>query len=445
MSSVFAERRQRLMSTFQPGSVLIIPSAHHTIRNHDVEHPWRQDSDFWFLTGFDEPDSYLVLRPGQSEEQCVLFVRPRDRDAETWNGRRAGLEGAVQHFGADKAFLSADFEQELARLCVGMRELSWVFGRDPALDQLLIRVARRHRTQPKLRMDGPDTLTDLSKALWPLRLFKQPEEIAALRRAGAITAEAHHEAMRLCQPGINEAQLQAAVEYVFLSGGAKRPGYGSIVAQGDNATILHYVENCMPVQEGALVLIDAGCEVDQHTADVTRVFPASGTFTPEQQAVYDIVLLAQMAAIDTCRVGRTFHEVHDVAVAILTQGMVDLGLLQGDVETLVKENTYKKYYMHGTSHWLGLDVHDVGGVHVGAQSRPLEPGMVLTVEPGLYVPLDDLDAPEALRGIGVRIEDDVLVTADGPDVLTAACVKQPQDIEAMVRQAPRWVQPVELS
>ena len=444
MSTVHADRRRRLMHTFSQGSVLVVPSAHHAIRNHDVDHPWRQDSDFWFLTGCDEPDSVLVLSPGRSGEETVLFVRPRDAAAETWNGRRAGLQGAVTQFGADKAFLIEDFDTELGRLLEGATEVAWVFGHDPAFDQRIIRAARRHRTQPKLRIDGPDRLTDLSAALWPLRLFKQPDEIAALRRAGEISAEGHHEAMRVAQPGMNEAQIQAALEYVFRSGGGTRLGYGSIVAGGDNATILHYVENNQPVADGALVLVDAGCEVDQHTADITRTWPVNGRFSPAQRAVYDVVLGAQLAAIDACRVGRRFHEVHDIAIRHLTQGMVDLGLLHGEVDALIADLSFKKYYMHGTSHWLGLDVHDVGAVHEAGQSRPLLPGMVLTVEPGLYIPLDDLEAPERLRGIGVRIEDDVLITGGDPDVLTRTCVKLPDEVEALVQAGPRWVKPVVL-
>ncbi len=448
MTNLLNERRQRLMHTFSPGSVLLIPSAHHALRNGDVDHAWRQDSDFWFLTGLDEPDSVAVLSPGRGGEEYVLFVRPRDKDAETWTGRRAGLEGAVATHGAEKAYLIADLEKELGRLCEGAQEVAWVFGRDAAFDSLVLRAVRRHRTHPKLRINGPDRLTDLSAALWPLRLFKQPAEIEALRQASEITSEAHHEVMRLCEPGRNESQLQAALEYVFLAGGGERVGYGSIVASADNATILHYTENRMIIPDGALVLVDGGCEVDLHTADVTRTFPANGKFSVPQRAVYDIVLAAQLAAIDACRTGKTFHDVHDAAVHVLTEGMVTMGLLHGDVATLIKENTFKKYYMHGTSHWLGLDVHDVGGVHdvtsLEAQkaSKPLVPGMVLTVEPGLYIAIDDLGAPEALRGIGVRIEDDVLITEDGPDVLTRGCVKQPDDIEAMVRTTPRWVKPV---
>ncbi len=448
MKNVYVERRQRLMDAFSPDSVLLVPSAHHTVRNGDVDQPWRQDSDFWFLTGFDEPDSVLVLRPGHASETYVLFVRPRDKEAETWNGRRAGLEGAVATHGADKAFLIGDFDTELARICEGAQEVAWIFGRDSAFDSQVLRAVRRHRTHPKLRINGPDRLTDLSAALWPLRLLKQPEEIDALRRACEITAEAHHEVMRLCEPGRNESQLQAALEYVFLAGGGERVGYGSIVASAENATILHYTENRMVIPDGALVLVDGGCEVDQHTADVTRTFPATGKFSQPQRAVYDIVLAAELAAIDTCRPGKTFHDVHDVAIRVLTEGMVKLGLLHGEVDTLIKENTFKKYYMHGTSHWLGLDVHDVGGVHdvtstaAPKESKPLLPGMVLTVEPGLYIPMDDLDAPAPFRGIGVRIEDDVLVTDGEPDVLTRGCVKQPDEVEAMVRAAPRWVKPV---
>lgn len=441
MQTVFARRRRHLMDAFGPGSVIVVPGAGHQSRNSDVEHEFRQDSDFFYLTGFDEPDAVAVLCPGRLGEEYVLFVRPRDKTAETWTGRRAGIEGALALYGADKAFEISHLDDELGRLCAGQKQVCWTPGRDPHLDQRVIKAARRHRLQPRLHLDGPDFFADPHAVLSEMRLFKTDEEIATLRRAGNITAEAHHEAMRLCAPGMAEYELHAAVEYVFRASGAQRVGYGSIVARGDNATILHYTSNRMPVRHGDLVLIDAGAELDYLTADITRTFPASGRFSPEQRAVYEVVLSAQAEAIACCRPGRKFQEVHDAALRTLVQGMVDLGLLRGEVDSLLQSEAYKRYFMHRTSHWLGMDVHDVGKYHdqpAVPGSRVLQPGMVLTVEPGLYIGADDTEAPEAMRGIGVRIEDDILITAGEPDNLTAACVKQPDDVEHMVREDPRW-------
>ena len=444
MSHLFARRRQHLMDAYGPGSVLVIPAAHEVLRNSDVGHPFRQDSDFYYLTGFEEPDAVLVLCPGREGEQVVLFVRPRDPLAETWHGRRAGVEGAVALHKAQKAFAIEAFETELARLVEGSRQICITLGRNPIFDQQIIRIARRHRLQPRLGVDGPDFIADPSAVLADMRLHKEPEEIAALRRAARISAEAHHEAMRAATVGIGEWELQAAVEYVFLAGGAQRVGYGSIVAAGDNATILHYTDNRKRAGQGDLILIDAGAEVDFLTADITRTFPTSGVFSAAQRAVYEVVLDAEKKAIDACRVGRAVQEVHDVAVLALTEGMVAIGLLHGDVAELIANEAYRRYYMHRTSHWLGMDVHDVGTYREAGQWKSLAPGMVLTVEPGIYIAIDDLEAPEALRGIGVRIEDDVLITAEGPDVLTVECIKEISDIEAMVGSGARHVSRISL-
>jgi Xaa-Pro aminopeptidase len=440
MQTTFARRRQQLMDAYGFGSVIVVPGAKEQLRNSDVEHEFRQDSDFWFLTGFDEPDSVLVLCPERDGEQVVLFVRPRDRDMETWHGRRAGIDGAVERFGADKAFDVAEFDKELARLCEGSKQVVHTFGRDGAFDQRVVQAARRHRTMPKLGLDGPDAFADPAAVLSELRLYKTEPEIAALRKAAAVTVEAHHEAMRLAAPGVGEWELQAAIEYVFRAGGSKRVGYGSIVASGDNATILHYRNNDRPLQPGDLVLIDAGAEVDYHTADVTRTFPVGGRFSPAQQAVYDIVLAAQQASIARCTTAATFNDVHMTSVRVLTQGMLDLGLLKDTtVDEAVEKETYKRWYMHRTGHWLGMDVHDVGKYRQKGEWRRLVPGMALTVEPGLYVASDDEQAPVGLRGIGVRIEDDVLVTDGEPDVLTAGCVKTPDELAAMVGSGAVWV------
>ena len=444
--NMFQHRRQRLMSAFELGAIVVVPSAHHSIRNHDVEHEWRQASDFWYLTGFDEPDSVLVMRRGRTEGETLVFVRPRDPAQETWHGRRAGIERAAQRLGVDCALDVNNFEEEFAKLCDGASQVVAPLGQDTAFDQRLIRAARRHRTQPRLHMDGPNSFIDLAAVLSEQRLHKSPAEIENLRRAGAITAQAHHEAMRICQSGRNERELQAAVEYVFRAAGSDRVGYGSIVARGDNSTILHYRENCDEIGDGDLVLIDAGAEIGYLTADVTRTFPACGKFSDAQRQVYEIILDAEKQAISLCTIGHTILDVHNRALRVLTQGMIDLGLLSGNVEELVNSGAYKPYYMHRTSHWLGMDVHDTGRYHdcfaTGNLSRSLVPSMVLTVEPGIYVPIDDEKAPAHLRGIGIRIEDDVLVTTGQPEVLTAACVKEIADVEAMVGTGGLWCQPV---
>ncbi|MSP91223.1 MAG: M24 family metallopeptidase [Myxococcales bacterium] len=443
VATLYSERRQMVMDAYGPGSVIVVHGAHEQIRNSDVEHAFRQDSDFWFLTGFHEPDSVLVLVPGRAGEEVVLFVRPRDRERETWTGRRAGVEGAVARHGADKAFDIAELDKELGRLCEGAAQVVFSFGRDAAFDARVFLAARRHRTLAKLGLDGPDAFADLQAVLSEMRLHKSAADIRALRRAGAVTAEAHHEAMRLCAPGVNERELHATLEYVFRAMGSARVGYGCIVATGANGTILHYHDNDQPIADGDLVLIDAGAEVDGFTADVTRTFPANGRFTPEQRAVYDVVLAAQLASIDQCRVGRTFDDMHMTSVRVLTQGMLDLGLLRATtLDEAIEKETYKRYYMHRTGHWLGMDVHDVGKYRLGGVWRPLQAGMVLTVEPGLYIAEDDAEAPAGLRGIGVRIEDDILVTDGEPDNLTGGCVKEPAAVEALVGLGPRWVRQV---
>ncbi len=442
MTDIFASRRERFMQDVGDGAVVVISSARMSVRNSDVEYDFRQDSDFFYLTGLDEPDSLLVLRPGQDEERYVLFVRPRDAKVETWTGRRAGVLGAVDRYGADTAFEIGELEKELGRLLQGAERLGYTVGIGDPLEASVLKAARLHRSKARATFTGPDVIFDVRARLHETRLLKMPDELPALRRAAAITCEGHHEAMRLVAPGCDEYQLHAAVEYVFRSAGSQRVGYGSIVASADNATILHYTVNRGTIGDNDLVLIDAGAEVDYLTADVTRTFPSGGCFTPEQRAVYEIVLEAELQSIAACTAGRSYNDTHDISVKVLTEGMVSLGLLDGDVDELIAEEAYKPYYMHRTGHWLGMDVHDVGLYNLGGEPRPLQAGMVTTIEPGLYIPIDDEDAPEALRGIGVRIEDDVMITEGAPEVLTAACVKEIDDVEAMVGEAPRWVRGV---
>ncbi len=437
-AALYAARRQRVMALAGAGGVILVPSAHIASRNSDVDHDFRQDSDLYYLTGFDEPDAVAVLRPGQSPE-FALFLRPRDPDAETWHGRRLGVEGALMRLGAGAAWPIDELDAQLPGLLLGADTVWHTLGRDAALDRSVITAAQRHRKLPRGMERGPDRLIDLRALLSDVRMFKGDAEIAALRAAGQLSAEGHHEAMRLCGPGRWEFELQAALEVVFRLGGSPRNGYPSIVASGDNATILHYNTNRMRVGDGDLVLIDAGAEIGYHTADITRCFPASGRFSPAQRDVYAIVLAAEEAAIDVTRAGRAYIDAHDVALRVLVQGLCDLKVLEGPVEELVAREAYKPWYMHRTGHGLGMDVHDVGLYAEGGAPRILAPGMVTTVEPGLYFGKDDERVPNALRGIGVRIEDDVLVTAGAPDVLTVDCVKSIADVEAMCAEAPRFL------
>ena len=384
----------------------------------------------------------VFLKPG--EEPVAMFVQPKDKAREVWTGRRAGPEGARDAFGADAAYPIGELEAQLPRLLQGVKALHYAFARDPDADALLM--ASIGKAQKAARVNGlsaPETFHHPSALLHELRLVKTPDELELLREASRLTGEAHVAAMRMAKPGVREFEIEAEMVRIWRAAGANGPGYTPIVAAGVNATVLHYHTNKDPLRDGDLLLIDAGAEFSYYTADVTRTFPVSGTFSPAQRDVYEVVLRAQKAAIDACRPGRRFDEVHETARWVLTEGMVALGLLEGPVADRIEDESYKRYYMHGTSHWLGLDVHDVGIYGRGGKTRELAKGMVLTVEPGLYVDADDAQAPEHLRGIGVRIEDDVLVTDGDPDVLTGMIPKDVEEIEeicsgrAKGKKAPR--------
>jgi Xaa-Pro aminopeptidase len=431
--AVFAARRKAYMDALGPEAVAIVASLPERLRNGDSHHAFRQHSDVLYLTGFAEPDTTVVLRPGAETEQVVMFVRPRDPEMETWDGRRAGLEGARERYGADVAYPVAELAQRLPDLIANREELHYALGLHEELDLLLAGTLARLRKTEKRGKRPPRAVIDPRAVLHELRLHKGPEELVALRKAAAITSDAHVAAMRAGRPGTFEYELEATIDYTFRSRGGRGPGYTTIVGAGENATILHYIENSCAIAADDLVLVDAGCEYGWYTADITRTWPASGRFSPAQRQVYDIVLAAQQEAIAMTRPGATLDELHQHCVKRLTEGMVALGLLAGPAEARIEDLSYKKFYMHGTSHWLGLDVHDVGAYTRGGKARPLAPGMVITIEPGLYIAADAPDVPAALRGIGVRIEDDVLVTADGHDVLTAACPKQVSDLEAICR------------
>lgn len=424
----FAAHRARLLDALAPGEAVLLAGAPTHLRNGDAEYRYRPDSDVWWLTGWPDPECAVFITPGQ--DPVTLFVQPRDPERETWTGRRAGPEGARARHGADAAFPIGDLDGDLTRLLQGVHTLHYAWGRDADLDRRVqTAIARAARAARRNGLAIPDTVVSLSRTVHELRLHKASDELACLREAARIAGSAFHAAMQATAPGVGEWEIEALLLSTFRQHGSDGPGYTPIVAAGDNATILHYVTNDDVCEAGELLLIDAGCEVAHYTSDVTRTFPVSGRFEGAARDVYAAVLAANEAAIAACVPGTTFMDVHDVAIRSLTGAMVDLGLLRGDLDTLIEDEAYKRYYMHGTSHWLGLDVHDVGTYAGGGSSRALAPGMVLTIEPGLYIPADDPDAPAALRGIGVRIEDDVHVTAGAPEVLTAGIPKTIAAIE----------------
>jgi Xaa-Pro aminopeptidase len=411
-------------------SVAVIPSAAEVLRSNDTHYRYRQDSDFFYLTGFDEPESIAVVRPGHAEHPYTLFVRPRDPERETWEGRRAGVEGARQLHGADAAFPVEEFKEKLGELLDGARNVYFRLGVRPDLDDLLVKqiaaMRQRSRTQR-----APDSITDPGAILSEMRLVKSDEEIELMRRAADIAAEAHVEAMRAARPGMYEYEIEALVEYVFRRGGATGPAYTTIVGGGANATVLHYVTNDAILRAGDLLLIDAGCEFRGYASDITRTFPVSGRFTPAQREIYSVVLEAQLACVEMAGPGVTMEDLNERAVSMLTEGMLRLGLLRGDAGKLIEEKAYKKFFMHGLGHFLGMDVHDVGRYKLEDGPRKLASGNVITVEPGLYVAEDAEDVPERFRGVGVRIEDDVLVTPEGRLVLTDKVPKRLEEIEEL--------------
>ncbi len=413
-------------------------------RNSDVDHPYRADSDIAYLSGFEEPECALVFLPGRAEGEVVLFLRPRDAERETWDGRRLGPGAAREALGVDEAHPIAELDKMLPSLLRGRSALWSYLGRDAARDERLFRAVATARTRSRREGVWPTAFCDLQLALWPLRLIKDDDEIALLERAVAATAAGHRRAMAVSRPGVTEAELDAVLAYEFRRGGAARPGYESIVAAGENACILHYVENKDPLRENQLVLIDAGAEVGMYTADVTRTYPV-GTFTPAQRRLYDIVLRANEECIARTKPGVSLRELDDHARHVLAEGLVELKLLCGDPKELATKRPFDgmsegnpgrapldRFYMHGTGHWLGSDVHDVGAYHDGKTPLPLSPGMVFTIEPGLYIPQSAEDVPAEYRGIGIRIEDDVLVTPDGVRNLTSGIPKQPEELEALV-------------
>ena len=434
-SDNFRARRKRMMQAIAPGATAIMPSAPVSVRSGDVEFVYRQDSDFYYLTGFAEPESVALLSPGHPDGEFVMFVRPRDRERETWTGRRAGVEGAMLDYGADKAYVVDEFDRVIPRYLESVESVYYPLGNNERMNARVLELMRGAQAMRPRTGSGPVAMLDPREILHEARLKKRPEEIDAMRRAIAISCEAHKGAMRRARGGMMEWEIEALVDYAFRSRGAAGPSYPSIVASGPNAATLHYIQNDRQMQSGELLLIDAGCEYDFYASDVTRTFPVATRFNPLQRDLYEIVLEAQQKGIDAIKPGVKFDEPHEAALRVLVEGMCRLGLVKEPVEEALKSGSYRRYYMHRTSHWLGMDVHDVGLYRVGGESRKLEPGMVLTVEPGIYIAPDDEKAPEQFRGIGIRIEDDVLVTADGHEVLTAAVPKSVAEVEALTTSA----------
>lgn len=431
---MFKRRREAFMKAMGPG-VAVIPSAPSAHRTADQDFGYRQDSDFYYLTGFKEPESVLVLVPQHPEHQVILFVRPRDKEREIWDGRRAGTEGAMREYGADAAYTIDQLETVLPQYLDNQSTLYFRIGRAPQWDERILGLVQSYRTKARSGVTGPTTIVDPAALLHEMRLFKSPEEADLMRRSGAIAAEAHVRAMQATRPGMMEYEVQAELEYVFKRRGAMGPAYGSIVGGGDNACILHYGENDARLEDGDLLLIDAGAEYEFYASDITRTFPVNGRFSPAQRAVYEVVLEAQLEAIRLCRPGVSFMAVHERAVEVLTAGLVKIGLLKGDVAELVKTEAYKPFYMHKTGHWLGIDVHDVGSYKVDGAWRTFEPGMVTTVEPGLYIARGTEGVDPRYWGIGIRIEDDILITADGCEVLTAGVPKAVDEIERLMAES----------
>ncbi|WP_407293428.1 Xaa-Pro aminopeptidase [Stutzerimonas zhaodongensis] len=430
--SEYARRRKALMAEMEPNSIAILPAAPMYIRNRDVEHIYRQDSDFQYLSGFPEPEAVIALIPGREHGEYVLFCRERDPARELWDGLRAGQEGAVSEYGADDAFPIGDIDDILPGLIEGRSRVYYAIGSNQEFDHRLMEWINTIRSKARQGAQPPNEFVALDHLLHDLRLYKSTNEVKVMKYAAEISARAHVRAMQASRAGLHEYSLEAELDYEFRKGGAKMPAYGSIVAAGKNACILHYRENDALLKDGDLVLIDAGCEIDCYASDITRTFPVNGRFSPEQKAIYELVLAANEEAFKHIAPGKHWNEAHEATVRVITAGLIELGLLTGELEHLIATEAYKPFYMHRAGHWLGMDVHDVGDYKVGGEWRVLEPGMAMTVEPGIYIAADNQDVAKKWRGIGVRIEDDVVVTRDGCEILTGGVPKTVVEIEALM-------------
>ena len=427
----FAKRRKRLMQIMGKDTIAILPAAQATIRNRDVEYRYRPDSDFYYLTGFEEPDAVAILIPKRKHGEFIMFCREKNPDMEIWTGAMAGLEGVKTDFGADDAFPINDIDDILPGLLENCERVYYTMGSHPAFDQRVIAWVNRLREKSRSGVQTPNEFVALDHILHDMRLYKSRTEIATMRRAAKISAQAHIRAMKACKPDRMEYEIEAELLHHFRHHDCVE-AYPSIVGGGANGCVLHYIDNNARLQDGDLLLIDAGAEKDYYAADITRTFPVNGKFSKEQKALYNLVLAAQEAAIEAVRPGNHWNDPHEAAVKVLTRGLVKLGLLKGQARQLIKDHKYRKFYMHRTGHWIGLDVHDVGDYKVGDEWRILEPGMVLTIEPGLYIPAGSKQVAKKWWNIGIRIEDDVLVTKNGYEILTKDVPKRVEEIEAIM-------------
>lgn len=426
----FEKRRRQLMRMVGHGGIVILPSAPVRTRSRDVEYNYRQDSDFYYMTGFAEPESVAVLVPGRANGEYLLFCRERDRKREQWDGLRAGQAGAIEHYGADDAFPTEDLDDILPGIMESCERVYYTMGMYADFDTRIAEWVNTLRAKLNRGVHTPQEFVALDHLLHDMRLYKSRGEISAMRKSAKVAVAAHKRAMRITEPGLFEYEVEAEFRHEFRRNDAW-VSYSPIVAGGKNACILHYVQNNVQLKDGDLLLIDAGCELDYYASDITRTFPVNGRFSPEQRAVYEIVFEAQHAAIEKTLVGNHWNEPHDAAVRVITKGLKKLGLLEGSLPRLIKDGAYQPYYMHRTGHWIGMDVHDVGDYKVGDEWRMLEAGMVTTVEPGIYIG-NSRKIPKAFRNIGIRIEDDVAVTNKGPDVLSKGLVTDPDDIESLM-------------
>ncbi len=430
----FEERRAILAGEMGLNSIAVIATSPVAMRNRDADYKYRADSSFFYLTGFAEPEAVAVIETFASREDGYsfsLFCRERDRDMEIWNGYRAGIDGAIEDFDADEAYAIDLLDEEILPKLQNKEKLFYRIGHDAAFDARVATWIKEANGETRRGTSAPTQLIQLDRIIDEMRLIKTPEELELMQIASDISAEAHTKAMQSVKPDMMEYALEAELNYIFGKNGCV-PSYNSIVGGGENGCILHYVENDKPLKDGDLVLIDAACEYQFYASDITRTFPVNGKFSPEQKALYNVVLDAQIAAIDAVRIGNSYKEPHNVAVRILVQGLLDLGIMQGDLDEIITSERFRQFYMHGTGHWLGMDVHDVGSYKVDGEWRPYEEGMVVTVEPGLYIAPDDETVDAKWRGIGIRIEDDVVATKKGPLVLTKNVVKTVEDIEALM-------------
>lgn len=428
----FSRRRRELIRQLAPHSLAILSAATHKIRSRDTEYHFRQDSDFYYLTGFEEPEAVMVLVPGREPADYIMFCRPNDKEKELWEGKRAGLSGVKTDFGVEESYSIEEINKVLPMLCEGREKIYYQLGQNTHFDSQVLQWINTIKSKVRKGISPPRELVDLSHTLHDMRLIKNDAELVLLSESAKIGASAHCRAMKQCRPGLFEYQLEAHIRHEFALSGARFAAYNSIVGGGENACVLHYTDNNDPLQDGDLVLIDAGCEYHYYATDITRTFPINGQFNDVQKKLYNLVLKAQEAAIAQVRPGALWNTPHDIAVQIITEGLVELGLLKGNVESLIQNEAYKPFYMHKIGHWLGMDVHDVGAYKRNGDWRVLEPGMVMTIEPGIYIAQDNADVAPQWRGIGIRIEDVVVVTSQGSRVLTSDVPKSPEAIEALM-------------